>query len=503
MSDFFERLLGTQSLPSPPGVALEIIRMNQDDDLEIADLAAVIARDPALAAKLLKAANSSQMGRPGQVADIEDAIMVLGLRSVNLLALSFSLTGSIATSESQGFDYSRFWIQSAVNTVAARAIATRCVKSRRDEAFLAGLLCDFGQLLLAEVAPDEYAPVLERERETGQPIHLVEAVELGSDHAEIGSRILAEWGLPDLITAAIGAHHDPSRIDGRDRDRLSLARVLHLASACGSFFLSGSADQGDSVLSLAQSYFELTPEQAQELIDELREGVPELLEILELKSVEPDQINRLRGQASELLVRESLELNQRVQAISSTVERLTEQNTKLEQRARTDPLTGLNNRFFLEENLEQELQRAARSNSGVGLLIIDVDHFKSVNDFHGHQAGDMVLRKLASLIEARLSFGQSAIRCGGDEFIVLCTDVNEEALLERARLLRRAAEETSVSWDDHEIKVTLSIGGALVHGAAATGASTALLRTADQELYKAKSKGRNRVFVTTIPEGGA
>ena len=100
----------------PPGVALEIIRMNQDDEIEIADLASVIARDPAIAAKLLRAANSSQMGRPGQVADIEDAIMVLGLRSVNLLALSFSLTANIATNENEGFDYSRFWIQSAVNT---------------------------------------------------------------------------------------------------------------------------------------------------------------------------------------------------------------------------------------------------------------------------------------------------------------------------------------------------------------------------------------------------
>ncbi|MCP5045268.1 MAG: HDOD domain-containing protein, partial [bacterium] len=91
MSELLEKLRDANSIPSPPGVALEIIRLNQRDDVDIDELTEVVTRDPAIVAKLLRMANSSSFGRPGQVSDIRQAVMTLGLRSVNLLALSFSL----------------------------------------------------------------------------------------------------------------------------------------------------------------------------------------------------------------------------------------------------------------------------------------------------------------------------------------------------------------------------------------------------------------------------
>ena len=500
MPGIVERLSRTNSLPSPPGIAVEIIRMNEDDELQIAELARVISRDPAIAAKLLKTANSSSMGRPGQVGDIEDAIMVLGIRNVNLLALSFSLSAHAAPNPSRSFDYGRFWIESAVNTIAARSIANAVAKRQRDEAFLCGLLCDFGQLLLAEMVPSEYAPVIEQERATHEPVHVIEASVLSCDHAEVGSDVLREWGLPALVCDSIGAHHDPTLVEGKDEDAERLAQVLQLASACASLYVSGSVDFVDEILVLGERYFGMGPNEVQGIIDQVREGVPELLEILDLKAVDQSEVARLRDQASELLVEEGLQLNQRVSTISGTVERLTEQNEKLERRARTDPLTGLYNRRYMDEVLERELGRASRSSVSVGLLIIDIDRFKQINDFHGHPAGDMVLRGLASLIESRLSEGQHAIRCGGDEFIVVATDTNVEDLLERARLLRTTVEQTSFEWEGHDIKATFSIGGAIVSGPRAAGAEKALLSAADQELYKAKSKGRNRVFVTELME---
>jgi diguanylate cyclase (GGDEF)-like protein len=496
--DLLEDLVNTNTLPSPPGIALEIIRLNSNEEVSISELAGVISRDPSIAAKLLRMANSSQIGRPGQVADLEDAIMVLGIRTVNLLALSFSLVSCDSSARSECFDYARFWTQSSCNAVAASSIAKLHAPGQRDEAFLSGLLCDFAQLMLAEVAPREYEPVVRWMQSNEGLLQQIEVSQLDYDHAQFGQRIFGHWGLPGVICDAIGAHHDPSRVDEKDEKARKLAEVLHIASTCSDLYVGHGPNRADELVALGSTYFGMSPESCQEILDQLQESVPEFLEILDLDTSDQDEIAEIRSRASEMLVSQSLELNQRVQSISGTLERLSHQNAQLEKTARTDTLTGLHNRLFLEEALERELDNAAESDGSVGLLLIDLDRFKQINDLHGHLAGDSILREVATLIKDCLTFGQTAIRCGGDEFIVLCSNVTPETLLERAQLLRRAVEETSIRWGSARAQPTLSIGGSVVRGDAAAGARTRLLESADAELYRAKAKGRNRVFVTTL-----
>lgn len=500
MSQLVQRLVGSNTLPSPPGIALEIMRLNEDEEVSISDLAGVISKDPAIAAKLLRMANSSQIGRPGQVSDIGDAVMTLGIRSANLLTLSFSLASCSYESRSNAFDYTRFWTASACNAVVARLIARSHLRARQDEAFLAGLLCDFAQLMLAESAPREYEPVLRWNRANGGPIQAAELAQLGCDHAEFGRLILLNWGLPPVICEAVGAHHKPTWVEEVDQEAQSLARVLHLASICSHLYIEGAEEQADELVALGATYFEMDASQCQELLDEMREGVSEFLEILDLSAVDPTKLDEIRTQANEILLQESLELNQRVQSISGTLERLSQQNLELERSARTDPLTGLKNRVFLEEALKTGLDWAVKDGGSVGLLIIDVDRFKEINDIHGHLAGDTVLKEIAAVIETRLNLDQSAVRCGGDEFIVLCTNVSPGELIERAQRLRLAVEEMTVTWDSKALRLTISAGGCVAKGSAAAHARTALLKSADDELYRAKAKGRNRVFVTTLKE---
>jgi two-component system cell cycle response regulator len=164
----------------------------------------------------------------------------------------------------------------------------------------------------------------------------------------------------------------------------------------------------------------------------------------------------------------------------------------------TDGLTGLYNRRFFEATLALEAEHAARSGRDLGLLVLDIDHFKRINDAHGHQAGDRVLRELAARLAAAIRGGDVLARYGGEEFVVLLRDTSVEAVPETAERLRRAVGDVPVVLpDDLWVAVTVSVGGAAwpVHAHSADE----LVRVADQALYAAKRLGRNRVQIGRPP----
>jgi diguanylate cyclase (GGDEF)-like protein len=157
-----------------------------------------------------------------------------------------------------------------------------------------------------------------------------------------------------------------------------------------------------------------------------------------------------------------------------------------------DPLTGLHNRRYLEESLEREIQRAARRSTPVGVMMIDLDHFKRLNDTFGHDAGDAMLCAFADLFRGRFRGEDIVCRYGGEEFTVLLPETTLERALERAEELRAAAAEARPSGPVQPLDpVTLSIGVASYPQHGDTGA--ALLSAADAALYRAKTAGRDRV----------
>lgn len=159
--------------------------------------------------------------------------------------------------------------------------------------------------------------------------------------------------------------------------------------------------------------------------------------------------------------------------------------------AQTDPLTGLANRARLSDIFEREKQRARRYSSPMSVLILDLDHFKNVNDDHGHETGDLALQHIAHIFRDCLRATDLAARLGGEEFGILLSNTNSQQAMEVAEKIRRAVASTPLTINNNVIRLTLS-GGVAELG---TDGDTLrdLVREADIRLYKAKESGRNQI----------
>lgn len=175
-----------------------------------------------------------------------------------------------------------------------------------------------------------------------------------------------------------------------------------------------------------------------------------------------------------------LHKNQELQMVMSQLKTL----------ATTDPLTGVHNRRFLQDRIDQEWQRVSRYGQSFGLLILDLDNFKAVNDTYGHKMGDAVLCAVVNAVQTTIRQTDTFARYGGEEFAVLLPEISVEQILEVAERIRRVIEQAPIVREPHTIHITTSIG-----------ASTYLpqdispdevFKRADQGLYRAKQLGKNQ-----------
>jgi two-component system cell cycle response regulator len=210
-----------------------------------------------------------------------------------------------------------------------------------------------------------------------------------------------------------------------------------------------------------------------------------------------DMVDGLRLGAHDYLRKpcEPTELLARVQA-AARVKRLQDElrhrNEDLDRISRTDALTGLRNRRHVEEYLVKLTSLARRNAEPIAVLVIDIDHFKSVNDSHGHDAGDVVLREVAGRMLGSVRLEDMVGRWGGEEFLVVLPNTAAEGAAELAERLRQVVAETPCRLADGDaVQVTISVGCA----ASLMDDAGRLVRSADAAMYEAKESGRNRVVM--------
>jgi diguanylate cyclase (GGDEF)-like protein len=205
------------------------------------------------------------------------------------------------------------------------------------------------------------------------------------------------------------------------------------------------------------------------------------------------QFSRAYDRTNQELAEERAKLQDSMERLILSEQKLQESNLELERLAVTDKLTQLPNRVKIDEMLERELARTGRSGQEFSILILDIDYFKSINDTHGHQAGDVVLKEFAATVKDSLRKTDTVGRWGGEEFLVVVPSVGIEAAAVTAEKLRQIIETnpfTGVPRITCSFGVTSSVPGDTV---------TAMIKRADQALYRAKNAGRNRVEVEAGP----
>jgi two-component system, cell cycle response regulator len=155
-----------------------------------------------------------------------------------------------------------------------------------------------------------------------------------------------------------------------------------------------------------------------------------------------------------------------------------------------DGLTQIYNKRYLYETLEREIIRNRRHDRDLSILLFDIDHFKRVNDVHGHLAGDFVLKELARVVQARIRYGEVLARYGGEEFAILLPETSIEGAVTLGETLRQKVQVHPFVFQADCIWVTISVGAALLRE---TDQATALIKRAGERLHQAKDGGRNRV----------
>lgn len=161
-----------------------------------------------------------------------------------------------------------------------------------------------------------------------------------------------------------------------------------------------------------------------------------------------------------------------------------------------DPLTGVNNRRFFDQRIVEEFSRASRYSTPLSCLFVDLDYFKRINDSHGHQTGDQVLKRVAQLLNDSLRQGDVLARYGGEEFVILLADASRSVATDIAERMRKTVAETHFTASSGKtLRVTLSVGISTLEPDSKLTVK-GLLQSADQAVYGAKLSGRNQVKVS-------
>lgn len=216
-------------LPSIPSLLNEIIQHLQNEDPSLEEIGAIISKDIAMTAKLLKLVNSAFFGLRRQVSNPVEAVAYLGLETIKTLVLTISAFSTFEKQNSGPITLEKVWTHSLAVAGSARKIADAAGANKEvvEESFLAGMLHDIGKLALAANLPEAYEKVFVAAEELGLSLHAAEEAAFGAHHGDIGAYLLSLWGLPQGVVDAIALHHEPQR---ESTDRFSPVAAVHIAN---------------------------------------------------------------------------------------------------------------------------------------------------------------------------------------------------------------------------------------------------------------------------------
>ena len=509
-----DALLASERLPSLPEVAARIVEIARSPEPDFDELIDAIRMDPAIAGRILKTANSALLGMRTRASSIEMAVPRLGSTMVRTLVLSFCLAEYQSTkSLNLRPYYQQIWRESLTQAATAEMLAQR-QGCQVDPAnwFLAGLVQDIGRLALLHACRDEYVEhVLEVTDNRSQRQR--EQDWLGFTHVEVGLGLCRRWNLDQEIIDAIAVHHASAHrlVPLRFVSSTSLPAALITAALVAEYLEEISHNlrcSREHIERLLMQVFAMRPNDVFRILGDVDQRVSELSALFGIDVGTGPEIQGILSEAQKLLgeiaVSSQLRLvNAHVSAGRAERIRIAaeEQVESLQESVWRDHLTGAFNRAWLEPALTSTLQQAHQQGVPIGLMFVDMDQFKSVNDSEGHSAGDLLLQNVTNILRECVRLTDSVVRYGGDEFVIMLKDVNNDMLAMIAdHIQSRVRAELSTKVPART--VTCSLGAVLyVPQGTSSVPSEALIKEADRAMYEAKRRGGNCVYVATREAG--
>lgn len=476
--DLVKRLRFCTTLPSLPAVAVKIIELANDPDADVNKACHYISLDPALAAKILKTANSPLYKSRRAATNVRQAISVLGTHAVIVIALSFSLANSLIKHPGQYpsvFDNNMFWRRSITSALACSALGEKVGLNIPDDLLLAGLLQEIGILALSAIMPDEYEPIF-----ASTPDHdtllRIERETLGVGHDEMGYALLKQWHIPDYIALTCTASHSQSPPSGIDTNLHACVAVSrHMADY---FLAPDDSSKASALTEAAESWLNLDGEALKDVIDIMGTGLSSVEDLFEITIHHPSDISGILSEAKELL---TIQILSRVQ--------------ELEEKSQRDSLTGARNRGYFDETLKSEFCLSSQHKLPLTIAMIDLDHFKNINDTYGHLVGDAILVAVVNAIYGQIRQDDTLSRYGGEEFAIILPGtplISARKLM--ARLKDSIAAITHRLENNVSVNVTASIGIVSLDDSKHFEQPANLIKAADLALYAAKNSGRNQII---------
>ena len=494
-----ERIHQCPNLPSLPAIAMQVLDLAKKVDVDIAEIARLICKDPALSSKILRTVNSSFYGRSQHVSTISHALVILGLQSVKTLVLGFSLVNNLSQNKSKGFKHLAYWRRSIYAATAARSLAAKVGLVQQEEAFLTALLKDIGMLVLDQVLGESYGEI-HANVENHEELVVAERRVLGMTHAEVGGLLATQWKLPPLLHVPIAFHHEPDKVE--DPALRKLTELVAIAGRCADVFVDKEAAESiAAVRKLCQAQHGFSETDVDEMLDAIGKRTKEVAGLFDINIPPASDYDAILKRANEALVEITLQSQQQATQLKQQTATLEQQNQSLKKQATTDGLTGLANRARFDAFLAEQFQAHRTVGKPLSLLLLDVDKFKSINDTHGHQAGDRVLKAIAAVLGNSARSQDLAARYGGEELSLVLPGTGRSTAAAIAESIRRSIEAKPTSAGPGlNLPVTASIGVATMEPGDPFREPAHLLKAADLAVYNAKGSGRNCVKVFSLAQ---
>ena len=492
ITDFFKDDI---RLPSPPSIAVRILEAIKKDEASFDELARIISSDPALVAKILMVANSSFYNVPRKIDSIPRALTILGTNIIKNTALSFVIAKGLRGASEDGFDFDFFW-KRALTAAGSADIISPVISAKNEDLFVTALLQDVGIVIMYFCRTGDYLKVLDEKRASSLGIEAAEKKVFGFDHQELGSEVLKHWGIPETIYGPVRYHHRYNDVPQRFQ---TVSHLLWLSDKMSSVYHgTRSAEKIQDIKNIICGNYGVNDGDLESIIDSVANKSLEILSFFEIEPGDMKPFSQILQEANDELGKLNLsyeqltvELKQAKEKAEKFAHELKEANEHLREMAFRDGLTGLYNHRYFQDLMDKELNRSRRYKKPFSLMMLDIDHFKKINDENGHPFGDIVLKKVSKAIKNTIRDCDFAARYGGEEFAIVLPETELNGAVIVAERLRKNIEQLEIDTKSSGVVVTVSVGVTSYHPSTDKIGKSEIISEADNALYNSKNKGRN------------